>query len=52
MALLSRRSLVFGAVLYLPLLVAALGNSTYQDIDMLRSKLALMDDRPGDCPPW
>ncbi|KID89658.1 ABC transporter (Adp1) [Metarhizium guizhouense ARSEF 977] len=51
MALLSQRSLVFGAVLYLPLLAAALANSTYQDIDMLRSKLALMDDRPGDCPP-
>ncbi|KAG8411977.1 (ABC) transporter [Metarhizium acridum] len=47
----SWRGLVFGAVSYLPSLVAALGNSTYQDIDMLRSKLALMDDRPGDCPP-
>jgi hypothetical protein len=26
--------------------------SNYTSIDMMRAQLALMDDRPSDCPPW
>jgi hypothetical protein len=46
--------LALAGVICFSSLVAALGNgnSTYRDIDMLRSKLALMEDRPSGCPPW
>jgi hypothetical protein len=30
----------------------AYGSSNYSSIDMMRAQLALMDDRPADCPPW
>lgn len=49
----SCRSLLTGAVAAcLPVLAAAYANSTYSNADMLRAQLALMDDRPGGCPPW
>lgn len=45
--------------LYRALALAALSLScvtsayqNYSSIDMMRSQLALMDDRPKDCPPW
>ncbi|KOS23426.1 putative ATP-dependent permease [Escovopsis weberi] len=51
MAPTSPRSLLLAAVAILPGLVAAYANSSYSDIDILRAQLALMDDRPPQCPP-
>jgi ABC-type multidrug transport system ATPase subunit len=45
------RSIVFAAVFGLPAVVAAYGNSSFSDADMLRAQLALMGERPDDCPP-
>ncbi|PNY24891.1 ATP-dependent permease [Tolypocladium capitatum] len=48
----SCRGLLTGAVAAcLPVLAAAYANSSYSNADMLRAQLALMDDRPGGCPP-
>ncbi|QPG95783.1 hypothetical protein C2857_002045 [Epichloe festucae Fl1] len=47
----SWRSLVAGAVFCIPLLATASMNSTSQNLDVLRSKLALMNERPDNCPP-
>ncbi|UNI23697.1 FAD-dependent urate hydroxylase [Purpureocillium takamizusanense] len=39
------------AVALLPYLTMAYANSSFSTADMLRAQLALMDDRPDDCPP-
>ncbi|OAA37461.1 ABC transporter (Adp1) [Metarhizium rileyi] len=44
-------SFALGGIIFLPSLLAAMENSTYRDVDMLRFKLARMDERSGDCPP-
>ncbi|KAH7321410.1 hypothetical protein B0I35DRAFT_351931 [Stachybotrys elegans] len=45
------RGFLLGALVALPSLVAARVNSSFSDVDMMRAQLALMDDRPKDCPP-
>ncbi|KAG6014923.1 hypothetical protein E4U54_004596, partial [Claviceps lovelessii] len=45
------RSFIFGSVFCVPLLVTASTNSTYKNLDQLVSKLTLMDEKPGICPP-
>ncbi|KAI9171885.1 ABC transporter G family member [Paramyrothecium foliicola] len=45
------RGLLFAAVAILPAVVGAYGNSSFSDAAMLRAQLALMGDRPSDCPP-
>ena len=30
----------------------AYGFQNYSSVDMMRAQLALMGDRPDDCPPW
>lgn len=52
MAVLSLRALLAGALVAAPSMVAAYANSTFSHVDMLRAQLALMDNRPKDCPPW
>lgn len=42
--------LVALGVVSLSCVVAAQKN--YTQVDMMRAQLALLDDRPGDCPPW
>ncbi|KAG6040826.1 hypothetical protein E4U41_006958, partial [Claviceps citrina] len=44
-------SLVLWAVFCIPLLVTALRNATYDNLNTLQSKLASMDERSGTCPP-
>lgn len=53
MAPLGLRSLVAGAMALLPFLATAYhqDNSSFSDVDMLRAQLALLGDRPKDCPP-
>lgn len=46
------KSLLAGAMTLLPVLVAGYANASYSSNDMLRAQLALMNDRPADCPPW
>ncbi|KAG6015997.1 hypothetical protein E4U43_004396 [Claviceps pusilla] len=45
------RGFIFGLVFCVPLLATASTNSTYKNLDQLVSKLALMDEKPGICPP-
>ncbi|KAI0546473.1 hypothetical protein F4679DRAFT_410622 [Xylaria curta] len=45
----SIRLLAVGAAASLSCLVA--GQRNYTQVDMMRAQLALLDDRPGDCPP-
>jgi hypothetical protein len=52
MAVLSLRALLAGVLIAAPSVVAAYANSTFSNVDMLRAQLALMDNRPKDCPPW
>lgn len=42
------------AVSALPAVVSAFNNQTssYPDVEAMRAQLALMGDRPADCPPW
>ncbi len=40
------------AVAALPLAGLASAYANYSTVDMARAQLALMDDRPKDCPPW
>ncbi|KFA74091.1 hypothetical protein S40288_03782 [Stachybotrys chartarum IBT 40288] len=51
MAVLSLRALLAGVLIAAPSVVAAYANSTFTNVDMLRAQLALMDNRPKDCPP-
>ncbi|CAM1510107.1 Fc.00g004420.m01.CDS01 [Cosmosporella sp. VM-42] len=45
------RSLLIGAVAFLPALAMGYQNSSYSHIDMMRAQMALLDDRPDNCPP-
>lgn len=47
-----RRYLAAGLLALVPSLAMAQENSTYSEADMLRAQLALMGDRPDNCPPW
>jgi ATP-binding cassette subfamily G (WHITE) protein 2 len=47
-----RRLLGTAVVATLSLAWTSYGYSNYSSIDMMRAQLALMDDRPEDCPPW
>jgi len=40
------------ALATLSLAWTAYGYQNYTSLDMIRTQLALMDDRPDDCPPW
>lgn len=55
MAMRSARALVLG-MLALSNAASASSNqnytSSYSGVEALRAQLALMDDRPGNCPPW
>ena len=44
------RRLQLGALALATLSLASAQN--YSSVDMMRTQLALMDDRPDDCPPW
>jgi hypothetical protein len=46
-----RRALAIAA-LSLSLSSIASAAANYSSVDMIRAQLALMDDRPKDCPPW
>jgi hypothetical protein len=45
------RALALAALALSPL-ADAYSNYSSMDIDMMRAQLALMADRPKDCPPW
>ncbi|KAF7563263.1 hypothetical protein G7046_g879 [Stylonectria norvegica] len=45
------RSLLLGALACLPSPAMAYLNSSYSQLDMLRAQMALLDDRPDNCPP-
>jgi ATP-binding cassette subfamily G (WHITE) protein 2 len=47
-----RRHLGTAALAGLSLAWTTYGYSNYSSIDMMRTQLSLMDDRPDDCPPW
>lgn len=44
------RSAILLGVLSLSSVASAFAN--YSSVDMMRAQLALMDERPKDCPPW
>ena len=49
MALRIQRSLALAAF---SLSCFASAYSNFSSVDMMRAQIALMDDRPKDCPPW
>ena len=49
MALRLQRALAIAA---LSLSCVASASKNYSSVDMMRAQLALLDDRPKDCPPW
>lgn len=52
MAHLGLKSLLAAATLLLASPTIAFINSSYSEIDMMQTQLALLDNRPKDCPPW
>jgi len=46
------RSLLGTAVLATLSLSWSVGAQNYSSLDMMRAQLALLDDRPDNCPPW
>jgi hypothetical protein len=47
-----RRHLGAAVLATLSLAWTTYGFNNYTSLDMMRTQLALMDDRPDDCPPW
>lgn len=52
MASRTARAVAFGALALSSVALAQNFSSSSPGIDALRAQLALMDDRPKDCPPW
>jgi hypothetical protein len=52
MARFGLKSVFAGATLLLAPQCFGFINSSYSEIDMMQAQLALLDNRPKDCPPW